>query len=400
MCKSHDTILTMKHHIHIKKSNALYTISVMSFFLALHIALPTYFNSSFLSTITSENNLSLIYSIQAVLTIIGLLFMSSILRKFGNYRTSIILIILQTFFFYGILNFTSPYIIISFFILALTMVNLIGFTFDVFLGENTDIENTGAIRGHYMTVTNSAWILGPLIGGILILGENYRGIYIAAFALLFPLVYIVYRNFSNFVDPHYPNISLTKTLKSIFKNSDISRLMIINTVLQIFYAWMTIYTPIYLYKFVGFNWSEIGIILTIMLIPFVLIETPLGRLADKRFGEKEIMAIGFIIMGIMTIALSFIIGKNIILWTIFLFITRIGAAAAEIMIETYFFKKVDKKDSEILGIFRVTRPISYLIAPLITSVSLLFIGDEYLFIVLGVLCLLTLIPILSIRDTA
>lgn len=390
----------MRHHPNINKSTALYTISVLSFFLALHIALPTYFNSSFLSTLTDESNLSLIYSIQAIITIIGLLSMHNILRRFGNYKTAIGLIILQMFIFYGMINFTSANVVVSLFILALSMVNLIGFTFDIFLEKSTDNEHTGTIRGHYMTITNSAWILGPLIGGILIVGENYKSIYIAAFALLFPLVYVIHKNFSKFVDPHYPKISLPKTLITIINNHDISKLMVINTVLQVFYAWMTIYTPIYLNKVIGFSWSEIGIILTIMLIPFVLVQTPLGKLADSKLGEKEIMAIGYIIMGISTIILSLVTNNNLALWAIILFITRIGAAMAEIMIETYFFKKIDKKDSEILGVFRVTRPLSYLIAPLITTIGLIFTTNTYLFVILGLLCLITLIPIASIRDTA
>lgn len=390
----------MRHHFHMKKSSALYTISVLSFFLSLHIALPTYFNSSFLTTLVSDSSLSLIYSIQALVTIVGLLSMHNILRRFGNYKTAMGLIVLQVFVFYGIVNFTSAGVVIPLFILALSIVNLIGFTFDIFLEENTDVDNTGSIRGRYMTVTNSAWILGPLLGGMLIAGISYRNVYIAAFALLFPLVYIVHKNFYNFVDPHYPKISLTKTLSDIFKNHDISKLMIINTILQVFYAWMTIYTPIYLNKVIGFTWGEIGIIFTIMLIPFVLVETPLGKLADKRLGEKEIMAAGYIIMGVTTILLSFVVEKNIAMWAMILFITRIGAAAAEIMIETYFFKKVDRKDSEILGVFRVTRPMAYLIAPLITSVGLLFTSDPYLFAILGGLCLATLIPISMIRDTA
>ena len=82
-----------------------------------------------------------------------------------------------------------------------------------------------------------------------------------------------------------------------------------------------------------------------------------------------------------------------------LFITRVGAAIAEVMIETYFFKKVDDKNPEILGMFRVTRPISYFIAPIITIVGLTYITNPYLFLILGILCLLTLYPILTIKDT-
>lgn len=148
----------------------------------------------------------------------------------------------------------------------------------------------------------------------------------------------------------------------------------------------------------GFDWNQIGLIFTIMLIPFVLVQIPLGKLADRFFGEKEIMAIGYIIMGISTIALSYI-NNNVMMWAIMLFITRIGAASAEIMIETYFFKKIKAKDSEILGVFRVTRPISYFIAPLITVVGLSFSSSSYLFIMLGVICLITLVPISLIEDT-
>lgn len=389
----------MKHHSNISRSTALYTISVVSFFLSLHIALPTYFNSSFLTSFTNEENLSLIFIIESLITIIGLLFMHSILRKIGNYKTALSLICIQIVIFYGIINLDSGKYIIPLIILSLSISSLIAFTLDIFLEKNTDLKHTGTIRGHYMTVSNSAWILGPLIGGMLIIGNNYHGVYVAAFGLLFPLFYLIHRNFCNFVDPNYPKISITKAFISLFKNPDLSRLTFINIVLQVFYTWMTIYTPIYLYKFIGFTWSEVSIILTIMLIPFVLIETPLGKLADRKFGEKEIMALGYIIMGISTISLSFINNKNIMLWALVLFMTRIGAAAAESMIETYFFKKVDPEDSEILSLFRITRPLSFFIAPIITMVGLLFVSNTYLFAIIGFICITTIIPISSIKDT-
>jgi MFS family permease len=234
---------------------------------------------------------------------------------------------------------------------------------------------------------------------MIITDSGYKGIYAAAFGLLFPIFYLIYRNFKKFKDPHYPKISLTKSVALIMNDRDLSKLTVINTVLQTFYSWMTIYTPIFLNKIIGFSWTEISIIFTIMLVPFVLIETPLGKLADRKYGEKEIMAIGYIIMGISTIILSFITVKSLAIWAIILFLTRIGAAAAEAMIETYFFKKVDVKDSEILSIFRITRPLSFFIAPLITVVGLMFVSNTYLFAIIGTLCIITIIPIALIRDT-
>jgi Na+/melibiose symporter-like transporter len=336
---------------------------------------------------------------QSAITILGLLSMHSLLRKFGNYRVALTLIGIQIIIFYLIINLSEAKHLIPLIVLGLSIASLISLTLDIFLQKNTETKNTGNVRSHFMTAINSAWIMGPLLGGMLIVGTNYKGIYAAAFGLLFPLFYIIHRNFSKFIDPHYPKVSLLKASKSLLKNRDLSKLTIINTVLQVFYSWMTIYTPIYLYKYVGFSWSEISIILTIMLLPFVLIEIPLGKLADKMLGEKEIMAAGYIIMGFATISLSFMNNKNLFLWALVLFFTRVGAAAAEAMIETYFFKKVNPEDSEILGFFRITRPLAFFIAPIITVVGLMFVSNTYLFTIVGVLCIITVIPISLIRDT-
>lgn len=389
----------MKHHSSIKKASALYGISIIAFFSALHVSIPNYFNSSFLGTFADERTISLIYLIASMVTIVGFLSMQGILHRFGNYRTSIALILIQILIFYGLITYTSPSVLVLLFILGMSVISLIGFTIDIFLQKSTDIGHTGTIRGLYMTAINMAWILGPLIGGLFIIGNSYKGIYIAGFALLFPLLYLVYRNFNTFKDSHYVQISARQTLVRILKDKDISRIFGINIVLQTFYAWMTVYTPIYLHNTLGFDWSEISIILTIMLIPFILVQLPLGKLADKKWGEKEMLAIGFVIMGISTGALVFFGFKSLIAWALMLFITRIGAATAEVMIETYFFKKVDGKDPEVLSMFRITRPLAYFIAPLITTIGLVYTSEPYLFVILGIICLLTLYPILTMRDT-
>lgn len=389
----------MKRHNSLKKTSALYAISIIAFLSGLHTSIPNYFNSSFLSTFIDERTVSMVYLIISLLTIVGLLLMHDILRRFGNLRTSLALILLQMVIFYGLITSSSTNMTLFLFIMGMSMITLIGLTIDIFLQKSTDLGHTGSVRGIFMTVLNTAWILGPLLGGMLIEGDNYRNIYIAGFALLFPLLYVVYKNFNNFKDSHYIQVSTRETCVRILKDKDISKIFFINIILQTFYAWMTVYTPIYLHNTLGFSLSEISIIFTIMLIPFVLVEYPLGKLADKKWGEKEMLAIGFVIMGLSTGALVFFGFKSLFAWALMLFLTRIGAATAEIMIETYFFKKVDGKDPEILSLFRITRPFSYFVAPVITTIGLVYTTDQYLFLVYGVICILTLYPILTIRDT-
>jgi MFS family permease len=238
-----------------------------------------------------------------------------------------------------------------------------------------------------------------LAGALLDGTTNYRLVYIGGLILIVPFAYLIKKNFSKFKDPHYSHATVKATAHKVFHSRDLKKIFTANIILQSFYAWMVIYTPIYLYKYVGFGWDDIGLMFTIMLLPFVLVDYPLGKLADKKFGEAEIMSIGFFILGLSTIGLAYITGKNIVLWTSILFITRVGAATVEMMIETYFFKKVPEKDLDVLGFFRMTRPAAYIIAPLIATITLSTVGHQAMFIILGVMCLCGLYFSLTIRDT-
>ena len=170
--------------------------------------------------------------------------------------------------------------------------------------------------------------------------------------------------------------------------------------LQFFYSWMVIYTPIYLYTHIGFSWQEIGIIFSIMLLPFVLTEAPLGKLADRKWGEKEVMSVGFIVMALATGLIAFVETKNLALWAILLFITRIGAAMVEIMSETYFFKKVHSSKADVIGFFRTMRPFAYIISPILATVLFaFFLPIKYIFLVLAIIMFLGLYSSLELKDT-
>lgn len=384
----------------VSRSHTIYTIAVIGFIYTLHLVLPMYSNSSFLSLFADERTVGIIYMLGAAVSILGFLLAPYVIRRFGNYATAIGLVCIQIVIFYILVTSSSSITIAGMFILQSAVISLIGLTLDIFLESYTDTKHVGSVRGLYTATLNASWLIGPLIGSMLINGmNNYRNTYIAALAMLFPLLYLIYRNFSKFKDPNYTHLSPWHLIKHILSNENWTKLFFANIILQTFYAWMVVYSPIYLNKTIGFSWEEIAIILTIMLIPFPLIQYPLGRLADKKYGEKEIMAIGFAIMGIATIALSLIDIKNLALWALILFITRIGAASAEIMIETYFFKTVPQRDSAVLGSFRITRPIAYFLAPLITGFGLLFMTHESLFVLIGMIVFVGLIPALTIKDT-
>jgi MFS family permease len=163
---------------------------------------------------------------------------------------------------------------------------------------------------------------------------------------------------------------------------------------------MVIYTPIYLATRMNFSWGEIGSILGIMLLPFIFLQFPLGEIADRRFGEKEILVIGFIITAISTGALSFLApGTSLLVWAAILFATRIGAAAIEIMTETYFFKKIESSDTSLISFFRYTKPLSFVIGAAGASAFLAFADMKYMFLTLGIIMLSGIYFAVMIEDT-
>jgi MFS family permease len=161
---------------------------------------------------------------------------------------------------------------------------------------------------------------------------------------------------------------------------------IINFILQFFYAWMIVYTPIYLHQHIGLTWQQTGIIFTMMLSPFVLFELPIGILIDKYHVRKRtLLYIGVAIMGLSTLTISLIFSQSILIWGIILFATRTGAALIEATAEIYFFTHIKEEDTHLLGVYRDMTHVAYIIAPLLATLIFIFLPFQYLFLILGLL---------------
>ena len=161
---------------------------------------------------------------------------------------------------------------------------------------------------------------------------------------------------------------------------------------------MIIYTPIYLNEYLHFGWGQIGIIFTIMLIPFVLVDFPLGRLSDK-MGEKKILIWGFIIGAVSTLLIPLITKTDLWIWALILFGTRTGAAVIEVMSESYFFKIISEENADAISFFRNNYPLAYVIAPLLAIPTLLLVPSfKYLFYILGAILLFGLFISIRLKD--
>ncbi len=380
-------------------SKILQAVYLLGFIFALNIALPTYISSEFLNLIVGDKLVGIIYAVASILTILAFTFMGKALKKYGDYKIALSLVIISLISLLGIYFAKNPLLILFFFTLITINGTLIAFNLDIFLERISDEKTTGTIRGNFLSIASGAWIIAPLLAGFIVSGENYKDVFLIAGLLLLPVISILISNFSKFKDSTYKHIPFSKLIIALPKHKSTYKILISNFLLGFFFSWMVIYTPIYLHNDMGFNWKEIGLMFTIMLFPFAILEAPLGRLADERWGEKEMLIAGFIVTAISTALLTFIPNADFWLWSAGLLTTRIGASTIEIMNETYFFKKIKEDQLDVIGLFRMTRPMASVVAPILGTVFLIFFDYKYIFLTLGIIMLFGLKYAITLKDT-
>lgn len=382
-----------------KGGEAFGLLYLANFIISFHLFLVVYVNSSFLSTFIEERFLGTLWIIGSIFSIGALLLIVQALRIFGNYKVLVAAIFLEMLLFVGFATFKSATLIIPLFVIYIFTYPLILYSLDIFLENFTKKENmTGSIRGTFLTTTNTALIIAPLLAGFILTNGDYWKLYMISATLLIPFLFIILK-FRTFKDPTYHNLQIIQTFQCVRIDRNLRSIFAGQFLMRIFFSWMVIYMPIYLHGHIGFEWTEIGIMFAIMLLPFALLEYPAGYIADRWFGEKEILSLGFIIIALSTALIPFITTANFILWTALLFIMRVGASLIEIMTESYFFKHVSGDDNNTIGFFRMLRPFSYIVGPIIASITLLFLDLRFIFFVLAFILLYGLRYSLALRDT-
>lgn len=369
---------------------------ILSFLFALHVAIAAYINSSFLTQIVSENYVGLIFSIGSIISLVFLSQSSSVLKSFGNRKLALSFITMNILGISGMILSQNPILTgISFVIFNVTNI-LFFFCIDIFVEHFSDRNTIGKARGVYLTIYNIGWMTSPFITGFLTtLGYGYIPVYMMS--LIIALVVMTGFIFwiPSFTDASYAKVPFIQAYKFLRAKHHLGAINIINFILQFFYVWMVIYTPIYLTEHIGFTWNSLSIIFTVMLIPFVVMPISISRAITKfNLHKTKLIIIGTLIMSTATILVAFNHTNNIVLWAVLLCMTRIGASTVEAVSEIYFFTHVKEEDAHLLSLFRDMAPLSYLVAPLLGTAVLSLLPFNYLFIALGiiVLCILYYVP--------
>lgn len=390
----------------ISRKTLFLLVFLSSFLYSFHYALPLYIESSFIvQFLPTEQMVGIIFSIAAVFTAIFTFLFPRFLRRVGNYRATLTTMGLEVVTLIALAIFSAamnplPSIIIFLFVLHQVLVGVIFLNLDSFVESFSEDAKTGGIRGVFMTVLNVAIAVAPFIAGLMLTDHDFWKVYLAAAAFMSLAFFVIAKNFRDYTDPAYTVPTFKETFRTVAGSHDLHSIIFMHFLLSFFYAWMVIYMPIYLNKHMGISMTDIlSIITPVMLIPFILFEVWLGKIADIKLGEKEILTAGFLLMAVATAGLSWVTTSSVLVWAVALFLTRTGASMVEVMTESYFYKKIGPGDINLITFMRTMRTSAYIVGPLLGSLVLSLVDYRFLFLVLGIIMLTAIPYALTIKDT-
>jgi MFS family permease len=377
----------------------VYLVSIIFTFQTL---ITAYSASTYLEQFIDKGLVGLVFAAAALAAIVLNFIIPSVLQMIGNVKTLLLvmsILIISSLITGAAIN---PLLTILAFVVYNAIYPQIFFSIDIFIetlsGESE--ASTGSRRGLVLAIMSVAAFLSPLAMGYIIGEENnLSAVYYVSAAVGLLFIAVIIAKFRQFLDPPYQIINIRDLITSSIKNKDISTVMIAQFLLQLFFTWAIIYVPLYLFDNLNFSWPEISQIIAAGLLAYIIFEYPIGIIADKKLGEKEMMAVGFMILALSSAAIFYLSSPVVAMWMILMFISRIGASLVEVTTESYFFKQVKGHDSNLISLFRLMRPLGNLFGALSGSLSLLFLPLNYIFIVLAFIMVIGMFITLRIKDT-
>jgi ACS family hexuronate transporter-like MFS transporter len=357
----------------------------INFFFSTLSALVGYILLPYLATLMPEADTGLVVTIGGAIALACFAFLPRLVARYGAQQLALILGMIEMIALFILAAAPGRLTSIAVTIIVVAIMPFLAYALDLLL-ESTGAAGgmTGRVRAVFLTAWNLGSFVAPLLIGTLLDGTNgYPIIFMAAAAAIMPIVVL----FAARRLPHNGTPQATPILASfscLFRNRDLAAVTIGHIFLWMFYVWAPLYVPVYLHTILGFSWTTLGWIFSIMLIPYVLIEYPAGWIADRYPEERHLMLAGFLIAGGALASVSLITADSSPIFILIILVTsRIGAALIEGMTEGHFFRRVSDRDINSMSIFRAAWPLAYAVAPLIGSTILSVSSYPTLFLITG-----------------
>lgn len=374
---------------------------MMTFLYALHYAIPLYATSSYLHTYFNSSIVSATYLAGSLFALLASFSIAKSIRRFHTYQFTFTIVVAEIIILILFGYTKNIYLLPLFFIIHFVLQVLLNICLNIFIESFTAHAKVGSIRGLFLAIFNLGILISPAIGGLILSISSFSVLYTVSALTLVPYLYFLHRYLSHIKEPAYHQINLFQAAKKALANKNIRAALIGQFIVQSFFAVMVIYSPLYLSALGIPLTTYLGIILPIALLPLVLLPYQLGYLADKKYGEKEMLIIGLLILTVTSFLCVITTSTDIRVWILLLFISRIGACFVETMSYSYYFKKVGEEDPSLTALFINMQVIATFFVGMIGVIVAPFLGDrpQLMFIVLGCAILWSISYVLPMKDT-
>jgi len=254
----------------------------------------------------------------------------------------------------------------------------------ILVNNSSTRRNLGDSEGEYFTFVNLGVLFGLLVGGAIATAFSYSSVFFFASAMFIGIYFISGSIGINYDKNGHKSIkSIRAEAKRFFSNADLRKTYLLNVGLYFWVSIAFLYLPIIM-RSLGLGFKSIGMVFAAIIVPYVLLEYPIGQLAQKE-GSRKYLSLGFLAIAAASILIYANFGA-IYSMALFFFLASMGAAMIEPLNEMDLnARSRNGKIVENMTIFKTSLRVAYFIGPLTAAALIEFFGMREMFLVLGII---------------
>jgi len=282
---------------------------------------------------------------------------------------------------------SNPYIFAVLAIVSTILTTLKITSFGIIIRDKSRETELSRNEGVMYTLMNVAWVIGPLLAGLL---SEFLGIsFIFVISAMFIILALISFKVSKIQDPNLKkkiDRNMYKNFIEFFRNKNRVLSYIIGGGIPFWWGLIYLFIPMYIIE-KGLPIEWVGYFLFAIAVPMMFFTYLFAKLAGK-IGFKKLFKIGFFILFASVLACFFVSGVPTIfglsnIYTILgiLVLASVGMAMLESTVEAYFFDLMKgKEELHFYGPYNTNLEVSRLIAYAVPSLILIFLPFKFIFL--------------------